>query len=182
MAAGAALEGARDAFLVHRAVEGDLRAFAVLLRRHNQTLRHYVERLTRNPSDTDDVLQETATIAWQHLADVQDAERVRAWLIQIATRQALRHRQRRPEDLELTEDLVAVAGPEIGIDRIDTRRVLQAALDALPEQQARCWILRQLGGFRYGEIAEQLHIPESTVRGSLAQARRTILAAMGDQR
>ncbi|WP_375389128.1 RNA polymerase sigma factor [uncultured Amnibacterium sp.] len=179
---GPALEDAEDAFLVGRAAEGDLRAFTVLLRRHNGTLRRYVERLTRNPADTDDVLQETATIAWQHLADVEDPAKVRSWLIQIATRQSLRHRRARPDEVELTEDLVAVAGPDVDVDRLDVRRELQVVIDALPRQQARCWILRELGGYRYGEIAQQLQIPESTVRGSLVQARRTILTAMGGHR
>lgn len=179
---GTALERAADAFLVQRAAGGDLRAFTVLLRRHNQTLRRYVERLTRNSADTDDVLQDTATIAWQHLADVQDPAKIRAWLIQTATRQALRHRLRQHDELELTEDLASIAGPHIGLDRFDTHRALQTALDALPRQQARCWILRELGGYRYSEIAEQLQIPETTVRGSLATARRSILTAMGGHR
>lgn len=179
---GVALEGADDGFLVGRATQGDLRAFTVLLRRHSATLRRYVERLTRNPADTDDVLQETATLAWQHLADVQDPAKTRAWLIQIATRQALRHQQREPDHVELTEDLVAVRGPDHDVDRLDVGRALQDVLDALPRQQARCWVLRELGGYRYSEIAAELQIPESTVRGSLAQARRTILSAMGGHR
>lgn len=181
-AAAAALDGVDDAFLVARSVDGDLRAFTTLLQRHNRTLRRYVERLTRNPSDTDDVLQDTAVIAWQHLQDIREPAKVRSWLIQTATREALRHVTGRPAEVELAEDHATIPGPDSTTDRLDLRQALQDTLDALPEQQARCWILRELGGYRYSEIAAQLDIPESTVRGALAAARKTILQAMGEWR
>jgi RNA polymerase sigma-70 factor (ECF subfamily) len=179
---GSALDGADDAILVDRAREGDLRAFTVLLRRHNQTLRRYIQRLTRNFADTDDVLQDTAINAWRHLDSIQDPARVRAWLIQIATREALRAVTARPAHHELAEDTAVVDGPEQQTDRLDVREALQRVLDALPQQQARCWILRELGGYSYAEIAEQLQLPESTVRGSLVQARKNILTRMGGDR
>lgn len=179
--AGDELDGVDDAFLVARSTDGDRRAFAALLRRHGGILRRYVERLTRNRADTDDVLQETAVIAWQHLQDVREPERVRGWLIQIATREALRHVSTRPRDVELDEEAPAPAA-DSDVDRLDLQRSLQAALDALPQQQARCWVLRELGGYRYSEIADQLAIPESTVRGALAAARKSILQQMGGQR
>lgn len=179
---GAALEGADDAFLVARAVDGDLRAFTAILRRHERALRSYIDRLTRNPADTDDVLQETAITAWRRLDSLADPAKVRAWLIRIATREALDTIARRRGDVELAEDDAVVVGPEQGVEAIDTRRRLQAVLDALPQQQARCWILRELGGHTYAEIAERLGLPESTVRGSLAQARKAILGAMGGGR
>lgn len=179
---GAELEDADDAFLVARAVGGDLRAFTTLLRRYNRTLRSYVERLTRNAADTDDVLQDAAVSAWKNLDSVRDPTRVRAWLIQVATREALRHLRDRRDTAELTDESIEVPGPETDVGYLDLRRELRAALDALPERQAQSWILRELGGYSYTEIAAELDIPESTVRGSLAQARKTILRTMGGPR
>ena len=49
------------------------------------------------------------------------------------------------------------------------------ALAALPEPQRRAWTLRELGGLGYEEIAEELGLPVSTVRGLLARARRTLV-------
>jgi RNA polymerase sigma-70 factor, ECF subfamily len=177
-----ALEQADDALLVARAQDGDRRAFAVLLRRHERALRRYVDRLLHSRADTDDVLQETALIAWRRLETVSDPARVRGWLIQIATREALRAAIARPSHEELTEGSRVTEGADRGTDGLDLRRELQVALDALPQQQARCWVLRELGGYSYAEIADQLGVPESTVRGSLAQARRSILMRMGGRR
>ena len=172
-----ALHRADDALLVARARDGDRRAFGVLLMRHESTLRRYITRLTHQPADTDDVLQETALKAWQHLDALAEPAKVRAWMIQIASREALRFVTARRQEHELSEDDAVVDGPDRG-EHLDTRRRLQAALDALPEQQERCWVLRELGGYSYREIAEQLDLPESTVRGALVAARKSILTAM----
>jgi RNA polymerase sigma-70 factor (ECF subfamily) len=179
---GSALERADDAFLVGRAQDGDPRAFTVLLLRHNRSLRVYVERLTRNPSDTDDVLQDTAVIAWRRLASIREPAKVRAWLIQIATREALKAVAARPRHHELTDESTRVDGPDQDTDRLDTRKELREVLDTIPVMQARSWVLRELGGYSYREIAVRLGIPESTVRGNLAQARKSILNGMGGKR
>ena len=181
-ASGSALTLADDALLVARAQDGDRRAFGVLLTRHEGTLRRYITRLTRNAADTDDVLQETALKAWKHLDSISEPAKARAWMIQIGTREALRFVTSRRQEHELADDDATVDGPDAGAQHIDTRRDLQATLDALPQQQARCWVLRELGGYSYREIAEQLEIPESTVRGALVAARKSILTAMGGHR
>jgi RNA polymerase sigma-70 factor, ECF subfamily len=177
-----ALEQADDALLVARAQDGDRRAFAVLLRRHQGALRRYVDRLVRSRHDVEDVLQETAVIAWRRLDTVDDPARIRSWLIRIATREALRAVVDQPSHAELTEDVRVEDGADGAAAGMDLRRALNEALDGLPQQQARCWVLRELGGYTYAEIAERLGIPESTVRGSLAQARKSILIRMGGRR
>jgi RNA polymerase sigma-70 factor, ECF subfamily len=174
-----ALERAGDALLVDRAADGDQRAFAVLLRRHAPVLRAYVTRLTRRPSETDDVLQEVAIAAWQALPQLEQPDLVKAWLFRIAERQAFALLRRQPQHAELDEE---VPGPGDDEARSDARHALRQALTRLPEQQAQVWVLREVGGLSYSEIAERLAVPDSTVRGALAQARRKLLDTMGDAR
>jgi RNA polymerase sigma-70 factor, ECF subfamily len=174
-----ALAHASDALLVDRAADGDGRAFAVLLRRHGPVLRAYVNRLTRRPSETDDVLQEVALAAWQALPGLEHPEHVKAWLFRIAERQAFALLRRQPQHVELDEELPTPGDEE---DRSDVRQALRAALTRLPEQQARVWVLREVGGLSYAAIAEELGVPESTVRGALAQARKKLLDTMGGVR
>jgi RNA polymerase sigma-70 factor, ECF subfamily len=177
-----ALERADDAFLVARAQDGDVRAFGAILKRHERSLQAYVGRLTRNAADTDDVLQETAIIAWRRLDTIEDPSKVRAWLLRIATREAIRTVSGRPVEDELPDETTLPAKTDGHPERVCLREELRAALDALPQQQARCWVLRELGGYSYSEISERLGIPESTVRGSLAAARKSLLARMGGRR
>lgn len=170
------LERADDGLLATRAADGDAVAFGVLLRRHSPVLRAYVNRLTRRPADTDDVLQEVALTAWQALPQLQNPDSVKAWLFRIAERQAFALLRKQPQHGELDEEL-----PSSGNDvaRFDDRDALRTALARIPAQQAQAWVLREVGGLTYEEIAERLGVPESTVRGALALARRKLLAAMG---
>ena len=52
------------------------------------------------------------------------------------------------------------------------------AINQLPDAKRECWVLRELGGHSYEEIAEELDIPVSTVRGLLARARKDIIVRM----
>lgn len=173
---GSALELADDGLLAGRAADGDARAFAVLLRRHAPVLRAYVNRLTRRPSDGDDVLQEVALNAWQALPKLQDPDKVKAWLFRIAEREAFAMLRKHPQHEQIEEDLPT---KEDLLESSDIRRALNLALGTLPERQARVWVLREVGGLSYEQIGQQLELPESTVRGALAAARKKLVDAMG---
>lgn len=163
-----------DASLVARARSGDARAFAELLGRHQDVLRRAALRRTRNAADADDVVQETALKAWQRLDSLREPGKVRAWLLQIAVREALSTVLARREDHELTDDAASVSGPDSGVDRFDLHDGLRAALRALPRHQARAWLLREADGLSYREIAERLDASESSVRSWLVLARKRV--------
>ena len=55
---------------------------------------------------------------------------------------------------------------------------LSSALNTLPETQRQCWIMKEVGGSSYQEMAEALELPVSTVRGQLARARQTLVSEM----
>jgi RNA polymerase sigma-70 factor (ECF subfamily) len=55
---------------------------------------------------------------------------------------------------------------------------LSAVLAALPEGQRQCWVLKEMGGYSYEEIAERLDMTTVTVRGKLARARATVVKEM----
>lgn len=171
-------EGADDAALVDRIAAGDGRAFDALMRRHDAVLRRAILRITRNAADADDVRQETALKVWQHLHTLDDRTRVRAWILRIAAREALRLLASRRQDSELTDDVALVAGPDRQVERFDLQDALAVVLDAMPAQQAQCWLLRELGGFSYREIAAQTGASETVVRSSLVASRRRIQQAI----
>jgi RNA polymerase sigma-70 factor (ECF subfamily) len=55
---------------------------------------------------------------------------------------------------------------------------LSDALQELPAPQRECWVLREIGGYTYEEISDELGVPLSTVRGLLARARKDIIVRM----
>ncbi len=102
-------------------------------------------------------------------------------MMQIVTRKALdRLRRRRHHD-----DVDGAQHPTDATRQperiVETRMQLDAmwtALDRLPADQRRCWLLRETAGYSYQQIADELELPVSTVRGLLARARRFLTVEM----
>lgn len=174
----ASLDEAEDALLADRAADGDARAFAVLVRRHGGMLRAYARRLLGSNAASDDVVQEALITAWQQLPELRDRAAVRGWLVRVTSRKAIDvlRAQRQHADIDDHEAAAPTgAGPEAMADAGALAESLQDALQALPEPQRRVWTMRELGGLGYDEIAEELDVPVSTVRGQLARARSTLV-------
>lgn len=174
------LSVASDALLAERSADGDTVAFGVLVRRHAPYLRAFATRLTGSAADADDVVQDALIVAWAQLGTLDDPSKVRAWLTSIVSRKATdRIRARKPSS-ELDDERAELAelGPEqraISSSQLDA---LSRVLSALPEGQRQCWVLKEVGGYSYEEIAERLETTVAVVRGRLARARATVIAEM----
>ncbi|WP_159500390.1 RNA polymerase sigma factor [Microbacterium sp. 18062] len=175
------LEAADDRIVAGRAADGDTAAFAVLVRRYTPMMRAYARRILPGTVDLDDVLQDAFITAWEQLPKLEDPGKVKSWLMRIAGRKAIdRLRSTRPHaDLA---DVEVPAPPDTAPpQRAEARAgvaALSEALQELPDIQRECWVLREIGGHSYEEIAEELDIPLSTVRGLLARARKYIIVRM----
>ncbi|MHA7303710.1 RNA polymerase sigma factor [Arthrobacter sp. TMN-49] len=179
------LADAPDAVLAERAGDGDVDAFEALARRHGPLMRAYARRLARTYEEADDVVQDALITAWKDIGSLHDGTAVKAWLMRIVGHRAVDAGRRRrshgnvdeqPEviDKAPTPDQAAVAG--------SARQALNNALARLPEEQRRCWVLKEFGGKTYEEIAEALNISTASVRGRLARARTTLVKEMEEWR
>jgi len=179
------LESASDALLAERSAEGDVRAFEVLVKRHQSILRAYAWRLTGSQADASDAVQNALITVWSQLPQLKEPASVRSWMMRIVSRSSVDLlRQRRPaDDVDAVEHPAAKEpGPFEAAERSDAMKALAAALADLPESQRQCWLLREVGGESYGEIAEHLGITPTAVRGKLARARESLVVAMEDWR
>lgn len=180
-----ALAEASDDLLARRAGDGDLEAFEVLARRHGTMMRAYARRVLGSCDDADDVVQDALIQAWKQIGGLRDAAAVRPWMMRIIGNRALDVlRRRRPhtniDQLAGLSD--PLPGPEAAALSGSRTRALEQALAALPVEQRRCWILRELGGQSYEDIAEALNISRATARGRLARARTTLAKELEDWR
>lgn len=180
-----ALAEAPDDFLAERSGDGDVAAFEALAHRHAPLMRAYARRLTRTFDDADDVVQEALITAWKDIGDLKDPASVKAWMMRIVAHRAVDAGRRRkvhgnldeqghPADKKPTPEQAALEG--------SARLALNHALARLPEEQRRCWVLKEIGGQSYEEIAETLGISATSVRGRLARARTTLVKDMEDWR
>lgn len=177
------LRSVADEMLVARAADGDPRAFEMLVARHGPLMRAYTARILGSLTEADDVVQEAFTIAWRQLPTLRDPTAVKAWLMRIASRAAFSHARKRateqPLPLPLLERAMPlVTQPENVAVHNAQLEALSAALDKLPEEQRRCWLLREIAELSYDDIAAETGLPAATVRGRLARARSSIYAQM----
>lgn len=185
-ATGISAEPLDDLTLVVRAQEGDTRSFAALVRRHQRPLFRLAVRLLGNRSDAEDALQEAFVAAWRRLGGFRGQAAFSSWMYRIVTNRCLTLlRTRRPViPLDELGDQPTPAGssPEHAAETRDRADALNRALQALPLEQRACWILRELHGLSYEDIAAIVEASPDAVRGRLHRARRTLVEVMAPWR
>jgi RNA polymerase sigma-70 factor, ECF subfamily len=179
-----ALDDAADALLAGRAADGDELAFAVIVRRHAPYLRALTTGMLRSTADVDDVVQDAFITAWDKLPELRDPSQLRSWLSTIAARKATDRLRRRPDATPL-DDVDPPSDrhdPEQSAELSSQFSALAAALGELPDEVRITWTLREVSGASYEQIAADLDVPVSTVRGRLARARAHLLDRMMEWR
>jgi RNA polymerase sigma-70 factor (ECF subfamily) len=175
------VDEAPDGLLAQRAADGDVRAFEVLVRRHGALVRVYARRVLGSRNDVDDVAQDTFITAWQQLPTLTDTDTVRGWLLKIATRKAIDRNRARHLHADVDEHdqpSPAEEQPERLAEMASRQSAVSVALAGLPEQQRQSWVLKEIGGYSYDDIALELDLPVSTVRGLLSRARKNVMREM----
>jgi len=175
------LDDAPDGILAARAADGDTRAFEALMNRHGSLMRVYAAKILGSTADADDVVQDVFIQAWGQLDRLTDVSAVRAWLMRMVGNRSIERIRRRKDHANVDDWSTPLASDETPERIVEIRLqmgALAAAVAGLPDGQRQCWVLREFGGVPYAEIAEQLGVPLSTVRGQLARARRRIIQEM----
>jgi RNA polymerase sigma-70 factor (ECF subfamily) len=148
-------------------------------------------RMTRNPADAEDLVQETYLRAYRGFGGFEAGTNLRAWLYRILTNtyiNSYRAKQRRPDERQLeeiedlylyrrlgaVEEAMASRSAEDELMDLFTDDEVKAALDALPEQFRIAVYLADVEGFSYKEIAEILEIPIGTVMSRLHRGRKAM--------
>ena len=181
-----------------RARTGDEDAFRKLTDPYRRELQLHIYRIVGSVQEAEDMLQETLLAAWRSLPRFEERASLRAWLYRIATNRsldALRANSRRPEGAPVThlpeptrwnEALWLDPYPDVLLEgvpdeapgpeaRYETREGIALAfvtgLQHLPPQQRAVLVLRDVLGYRAGEVAEMLETTETAVNSLLRRAR-----------
>ena len=133
-------------------------------------------------------MQESLVQAWKQLDTLRDGDAVKSWLLRITGSRSIDHVRSRKNHSDLG-DLDQTAGrrvrpggwggnPESAALSGSRMEALKSAVASLPEEQRRCWVLKQFNDQSYEEIAQTLNISVASVRGRLARARVTLAREM----
>jgi RNA polymerase sigma-70 factor (ECF subfamily) len=175
-----------DATLVARARDGDVPAYEQLVLRYQGQMFRLAMRMLASRGDAEDVVQDVFLIVWRRLGQLQEDAAFVGWLYRMTTNRCLNVlRARRPmADVDLAEQVSAApAGqPDRAAEVGAQMTALTSALAELTAEQRACWLLREVHGRSYEEIADALDTTSTAVRGRIARARAQLAERMAPWR
>ena len=172
--------------LIRKCKAGESRFYEPLVRAYEQPGLRLALGMMGNREDARDALQNAFVKAYEALARFDLRRPFGPWFFQILRNQCrdqLRSRKARfrlealDERLEL-RPANPETGPERRRERAQAREILWGALEQIGDEHREILVLKELQGFRYGEIATILDIPEGTVASRLYHARRALKEAL----
>ncbi len=177
-----------DQELVALVRRGEGEAFRALMQRYNRRLYRVARGVVRDDGEAEDVVQEAYVRAYAALAGFRGESSLATWLTRIVLNEAFgRLRRRRPaEVLEALDDVPqesrvvmfpgvhAMGDPEAAAARAEVRRLLERAVDELPEAFRLVFIMRDIDEMSIEETAAQLDIRPETVKTRLHRARKLL--------
>jgi RNA polymerase sigma-70 factor, ECF subfamily len=178
-----------DAVLIQRTLQRDENAFAELVRRYQGQVWRTVRRVLGNSSEIDDAVQEVFLRAFVSLERFNQAYPFGSWIKRIAANYCidqLRSRKARPcrlwSELEEHEQERLLQGMSLNGDfeslitgsAEEYQRVALALIDELKPKYRSVFVLREIEGWAYSEIARHLGITETGARGRVCRARAEV--------
>ena len=152
-------------------------------------------RMTRNPADAEDLVQDTYLRAFRGFSGFKEGTNLKALLYRILTNSFIntyRKKQRQPQTVEGPDDIdewylfdklggrnVEVSAETEVLDKIPDEAV-KGALESLPENFRLPVLLADVEGFSYKEIAEIMDTPIGTVMSRLHRGRKALQKALWD--
>src|SRR5215471_745010 len=156
--------------------------FKFLCERHSDEIYRYARALLANQADAEDATQEVLLRLWRHLPRLNPFN-LKAWLFQTTRCYCLdqiRRRSNRAAPLPLEEDLLEqqpdefAVNPSLAADSSLRLEQAHSALLRLPEKLKSVFVLYEVNGLRYREIAGTLGIPINSVKVYLSRTRQRL--------
>ncbi len=181
-----------DAELVARVQRGDKRAFDLLVLKYQRKIMRLLSRMIRDPSEIEDVAQETFIKAYRALPQFRGDSAFYTWLYRIAINTARNWQAsagRRPsafqtmenedgETFDQIDNLTDISTPESVMVSRQIAETVNSAIQALPEELRTAIVLREIEGMSYEDIAQTMDCPIGTVRSRIFRARDAIAAQL----
>jgi RNA polymerase sigma-70 factor (ECF subfamily) len=188
-----------DKDVIQRVLAGDSALFELLMRRYNQRLFRLAVSIAGEPSEAEDVLQESYVRAFYALASYGGRGSLGAWLARIVRNEAidrLRARNSRRNHIAIeseletarAEDAAPVSDfnsstdmdPQALAQAADVKHLLEHAIQRLPETFRTAFVMREVEGLSVEETAEYLEIPPATVKTRTFRARTLLRSYLSE--
>lgn len=180
-----------DEMLMVRYKRGDRAAFAELVRRYERPLYSFSLRYVQNAESARELTQEAFLRVVRRAAEFRHESRFSTWVYAILRNLCIdelrrqKHRMHPSLDAPKGGSAAAPGGPALGeqiesagagdnaercVDQARLREGLVRAIDSLPDDQREVFLLRQMGGIPFAEIAQITETAENTVKSRMRYA------------
>jgi RNA polymerase sigma-70 factor, ECF subfamily len=185
-------EGFGDAELVDRALRQETAAFREIMRRYNRRLYRIARAILKDETEAEDVVQETFVRAFGALASFRGESSFATWLTRIALNEAHGYLRRRRPNVEIdvvdrepnSAEIVMFRAnsrstdPEKAAAQAQIRKLLESAIDTLPEHFRIVFVMRDVEEFTISDTAHLLELRPETVKTRLHRARHLLRNAL----
>jgi len=182
------LRALEDTGLVNAYLDGETRSFDVLVERYQTRLLNFVYRIVGDRERAEDLVQEVFVRVYRHLGRFDRSKKFSTWIYTIASNLAkneLRNRSRNPlvlftsmtkgwEDEERPLEFEDPSSrPDDLFRKRHVRELVESSVAQLPTHHREVFMLREIEGRSYEEIAEITHCNLGTVKSRLNRARNS---------
>ena len=183
-----------DIRLIHEALRGNQASYKKLMKKYHDPIFHLISRIIRNKEQIEDLTQETFVKAFASLKSFNEEYAFSTWLYKIATNSSIDYIRKRKldtfsidkpialEDSDFTFELPdSTYEPDKRIIQHQRSKVLEEAIEMLPEKYKRVIIMRHSEERDYAEIAKILKLPIGTVKAHIFRARELLNKYLRDR-
>ncbi|MFF8602066.1 RNA polymerase sigma factor [Streptomyces sp. NPDC015238] len=174
-----------DDRLIRAAQDGDVGSLTTVVRQSQPHVRNFARTLCASPQDAEDAAQEALIVLYRKIGTLRATGALASWMFRIVRNECLRQVRQLAGHGELPEP-----GPETGAEPSAEEAALQgleveriaAAIGALPEDQRRVLVLRDLQGLPGRTVARALGLSTPAMKSRLHRARTTLRASLAPPR
>jgi RNA polymerase sigma-70 factor, ECF subfamily len=185
----ASLRQRGESELIAEAIHKDEGAVREIIRRHNQRLYRLARGILRDDNEAEDALQDAYLRAFSQLASFRGEAAFGTWLGRIVLNEALMLQRRRRTGVALTESPQIIPfphasqpiDPERSLAQHEIRKLLERAIDQLPDDFRAVLIARAVEGMSTKETAALLDLNAKTVKTRLHRARSLVKQALNKE-
>ncbi len=174
--------------LISRAKQGDMAAFEMLVEQHEKIVYNVTLRMMNHSEDAKDISQEVWVKAFRSIANFDERSAFSTWIYRIAVNTCIDEMRKRKgkQSFSLDQELEDEEGtwkyevaddgetPEESLLRKETKNEIILALETISEDYKTVFVLRDMQGLSYDEIAEITGLALGTVKSRISRARNYI--------
>ncbi|MFD4432355.1 RNA polymerase sigma factor [Nocardia sp. NPDC058497] len=168
-----------DHQLIVAAQGGDVDSIAALVSGAHPNIQRFARSLCATPEDAEDAAQEALIILYRKIGMLRASGALASWMFRIVRNECLRRARVRLQHTPLRDSAVAASAEDEVLQRLETGRVA-AAVAALPADQRRVLIMRDIQGYSGRLVADALGLSTAAMKSRLHRARATVRQVLQD--